>query len=56
MALTFAATVGHICRGIRKLAAVSTPAEVSGKLYRGVRGELPRAFWLPDEQAARQGR
>ena len=40
--LTFAATVGHICRAIRKLAAVARPDEMGGALYRGVRGELPR--------------
>jgi hypothetical protein len=48
--LTFMATVGHLCRAIRKLAAVTTPAEASKPLYRGVRGELPRTFWVPDEQ------
>ena len=46
--LTYAATVGHICRAIRKLAAVVTHEEASHKLWRGVRGELERAFWLPD--------
>lgn len=34
-----------MCSAIRKLAAVATPAEASQRLYRGVRGELPRAFW-----------
>ena len=48
--LTFAATVGHLCRAIRKLAAIATPEEAGRPLYRGVRGELPRAFWVPDEQ------
>jgi hypothetical protein len=47
--LTFAATVGHLCAAIRKLAAVATADEATAKLYRGVRGELPRSFWLPDD-------
>ena len=45
-ALTFASTVRHLCRAIRKLAAVTTPAEAARPLYRGVRGELPRTFWV----------
>ena len=49
-ALTFACTVGHLCRAIRKLAAVATPEEATEPLWRGVRGELERAFWVPDEQ------
>ena len=48
--LTFAATVGHLCRAIRKLAAVATPEEAEMPLWRGVRGELDRAFWVPDSQ------
>ena len=48
--LTFAATIGHLCSAIRKLAAVATPKEVSAPLFRGVRGELPRSFWLPDDK------
>eukprot|EP01052_Picozoa_sp_SAG31_P027381 SAG31_NODE_2560_length_5482_cov_7.141373_4_plen_744_part_01 len=43
--LTFAATVGHICRAIRKLSAVSIAEDTSAPLWRGVRGELPRSFW-----------
>ena len=35
---------------MRKLAAVATPSEVEAPLYRGVRGELPKGFWLPDDQ------
>jgi hypothetical protein len=46
--LTFAATVGNIYKAIRKLAAIATPEEASAPLYRGVRGELPEHFWLPD--------
>lgn len=45
---TYAATVGHLVSAIRKLAAVASPAEASRTLYRGVRGELPRGFWLKD--------
>ena len=48
--LTYASTVRHICDGIRKLAAVATAEELAAPLYRGVRGELPNAFWFPDEQ------
>ena len=48
--LTFSATVGHICRAIRKLAAVTTPEEAPTKLFRGVRGDLEKAFWIPDAQ------
>ena len=49
-ASTFAATTWHLCTAIRKLAAVASPAEASQPLFRGIRGELPRAFWVPDEQ------
>ena len=42
--------LGHICRAIRKLAAVATAEECSTRLWRGVRGELARGFWLADEQ------
>ena len=49
-ALTFAATVGHLCRAVRKLAAVATDEEARRPLWRNVRGELPRSFWTPDEQ------
>ena len=48
--LTYACTVRHVCDGIRKLAAVATAEELAAPLYRGVRGELPNAFWFPDEQ------
>lgn len=47
--LTFAATVGHLVSAIIKLAAVATPEEASQPLYRAVRGELPRGFWVPDD-------
>jgi len=47
--LTFTATIANICRAIRKLAAVATPTETTRPLYRAVRGELPRSFWMPDE-------
>ena len=46
--LTYAATVGHICRAIRKLAAVATEKGASAPLWRSVRGELEKAFWIPD--------
>ena len=47
--LTFVATVGHLCHAIRKLAAVATKEEASRPLYRGVRGVLPKGFWVPDK-------
>ena len=43
--VTSVATVGHLCRAIRKLAAVATPSEVEAPLYRGVRGESPKGFY-----------
>ena len=49
LGLTFAATVGHIVSVIRKLAAAATQEETTRKLYRGVRGELARGFWLRDD-------
>jgi hypothetical protein len=48
--LTFTATVGHLCRAVRKLSAATSPELVEITTYRGVRGMLPRSFWLPDEQ------
>ena len=45
---TFAATIGHLCRAIRKLAAIATPEEANTPLYRGVRGELPNHTWVAD--------
>ena len=50
--LTFSATVSHICSAIRKLAAVNTEEVTRASLYRGVRGELPRGFWVQDEHGA----
>ena len=47
-AVTFTATIAHLCRAVRKLAAVATPAEVSRPLFRGVRGVLPKGFWQED--------
>jgi hypothetical protein len=43
--LTYAAIVGHIFSALRKLVRVNAPFT---KLFRGVRGELPDAFWLED--------
>jgi len=48
--ITFAATVGHICRAIRKLSAIATEQETRQTLFRAVRGQLPKSFWLRDEQ------
>ena len=46
--LTFCSTIRHIINAIRKLAAVVTAEEAVMPLYRGVRGELPHGFWMPD--------
>ena len=40
--LTFAATVGHACRAVRKLSDVG---ESSLQLWRGMRGAVPNCFW-----------
>lgn len=47
--VTFTATISALCRAIRKLAAITLPWETRKPLYRSVRGELPRTFWVPDE-------
>ena len=52
--VTFAATVGHLCCAIRKLAAVAKlpdidPATGKRYVYRGVRGALPKSFGREDE-------
>lgn len=48
--MTFCATVGHLCRAIRKLSAVVDPAAAEGTcLYRGVRGKLDNSFWMRGE-------
>ena len=46
--LTFAATIGHLIAGIRKLSYATPPEQANVKLYRGVRGVLPRKFWVSD--------
>jgi hypothetical protein len=48
--LTFTATAALLCSAIRKLAAVTPPDELTQPLYRAVRGELPRTFWVEDKQ------
>jgi len=50
VATSFAATVGQICNAIRKLAAITSPGEATKPLFRGVRGELPKSFWVEDKQ------
>ena len=42
---SYASTVLHLSDGLRKLARAQ---ENFGTVYRGVRGELPEAFWLRD--------
>jgi hypothetical protein len=44
--LTYAATVLELNNGLRKLARVNTECST---VYRGIRGELPKVFWLRDE-------
>jgi hypothetical protein len=44
--LSFSSTVGYLVNGLRKLVRVND--EASETVYRGVRGELPEAFWLKD--------
>ena len=46
--LTFTATVRHLCRAIRKLAAHCPSEEATGTLYRGCRGELGSSFYDSD--------
>lgn len=50
--LSFAATVAHICRGLRKLAATTFSEDVQMPLYRGVRGALPPRRLLSNASAA----
>lgn len=47
---SFTATCRLLSSAIRKIAAVATKEEASAPLWRGVRGELKRNFWNPDEQ------
>ena len=47
--LTYAATAGHVCSGLRKLVSVNDDSKIC-RLFRGVRGELPGAFWLRDSK------
>ena len=42
---TYARTVHHLSCGLRKLARVNTNF---ARVFRGLRGELPEAFWLRD--------
>lgn len=42
--LTFAATVAHLCFGVRKLADVASDVDESDTLYVGMRGALPAGF------------
>jgi hypothetical protein len=45
--LTYAATAAHLCSGLRKLVTVNDDSKICN-LFRGVRGELPEAFWFRD--------
>ena len=47
--VTLAATVAALISAVRKLSAVSTEEESTSPLWRGVRGNLPKGFWVPDE-------
>jgi hypothetical protein len=44
--LTYSSTVLHLANGLRKLVRVNTKFV---NVYRGIRGELPEAFWLKDD-------
>jgi hypothetical protein len=44
--LSYSSTVGHLINGLRKLVRVND--EPNTTVYRGIRGELPEAFWLKD--------
>ena len=44
--LSYASTVLHLTNGLRKLVRVNDEAKTI--VYRGIRGELPEAFWLTD--------
>ena len=46
--LTFSATIGHLIAGIRKLSYATSAEEANVTLYRGVRGVLPRKFWVTE--------
>ena len=51
---TYAATVLHIMNGLRKLARVNEFGEAgtateTESVFRAVRGELPKSFWLLDD-------
>ena len=42
--LSYSSTVGFLISGLRKLVRVNDEAKTT--VYRGVRGEMPEAFWL----------
>jgi hypothetical protein len=44
--LTYSSTVLHLANGLRKLVRMNTKFV---NVYRGIRGELPEAFWLKDD-------
>jgi len=46
---TFAATVGHLLHAVRKLSAIATADESAKPLFRGVRGVIPKGFWVPTQ-------
>ena len=48
MQTTFGATAGHVISAIRKIAAANLPEENVRPLFRGLKGQLPASFWLPD--------
>jgi hypothetical protein len=48
--LTYAATAGHVCSGLRKLVRVNDDSKIFPPLFRGLKGELPEVFWLRDSK------
>eukprot|EP01006_Ploeotia_vitrea_P060140 TRINITY_DN75367_c0_g1_i1.p1 TRINITY_DN75367_c0_g1~~TRINITY_DN75367_c0_g1_i1.p1 ORF type:complete len:662 (+),score=42.20 TRINITY_DN75367_c0_g1_i1:263-1987(+) len=47
---TYSATIGNVYTAIQKLAATMPHEKQTTKTFRGVRGKLPDAFFVPDSQ------
>ena len=45
--LTYSSTIHHLVNGLRKLTRLNCELSHT-QVYRGIRGELPEAFWLKD--------
>lgn len=46
--ISYSSTVRHWVDGLRKLVRINNEASF-GRRFRGIRGELPEAFWLKDD-------